>query len=219
MSRENKNGETKTAELIPTPSQTVGPFFHLGCTENHAVTCISTANAKGERVHLICRVFDGNGLRWTRQFEHAALRRAHASGFLRGDAEPPLQARQHARKALALLFAFRRFDRLLRERESSLETVAALEHPHAPMTRPGPAAAAINGQRHFPLLLALAMLSDAKQQLHATRFKPRVADLDSGDFVQQWVDRLTHCQRLERFAASVQGEIAVHIRTPLKRPR
>lgn len=48
-------------DLILTPSQTVGPYFHLGCTTNHALSCIAGPNAKGERVRLICRVFDGDG--------------------------------------------------------------------------------------------------------------------------------------------------------------
>jgi protocatechuate 3,4-dioxygenase, alpha subunit len=48
--------------LIPTPSQTVGPFFHLGCTNAHCVNRIAGPNAKGERVRLIMRVIDGEGL-------------------------------------------------------------------------------------------------------------------------------------------------------------
>jgi protocatechuate 3,4-dioxygenase alpha subunit len=49
-------------DLIPTPSQTVGPYFHLGCTTTHAVGCIAGQNARGERVRLVCRVLDGDGL-------------------------------------------------------------------------------------------------------------------------------------------------------------
>jgi protocatechuate 3,4-dioxygenase, alpha subunit len=48
-------------DLVPIPSQTVGPFFHLGCTETRAVRCPAGPNAKGERVRLICRVLDGDG--------------------------------------------------------------------------------------------------------------------------------------------------------------
>jgi protocatechuate 3,4-dioxygenase, alpha subunit len=48
-------------DLVPIPSQTVGPFFHLGCTETHSVSCVAGPNAKGERVRLICRVLDGDG--------------------------------------------------------------------------------------------------------------------------------------------------------------
>jgi len=44
-------------DLVPIPSQTVGPFFHLGCA---AVGCLAGPNAKGERVLLVCRVFDGD---------------------------------------------------------------------------------------------------------------------------------------------------------------
>jgi protocatechuate 3,4-dioxygenase, alpha subunit len=48
-------------ELTPTASQTVGPYYHLGCTNNHSVSCIAGPNAKGQRVRLICRVLDGEG--------------------------------------------------------------------------------------------------------------------------------------------------------------
>jgi protocatechuate 3,4-dioxygenase alpha subunit len=48
-------------ELIPTPSQTVGPFFHLGFTASFG-GILARPDAKGERVHLICRVLDGNGV-------------------------------------------------------------------------------------------------------------------------------------------------------------
>jgi protocatechuate 3,4-dioxygenase alpha subunit len=44
------------------PSQTVGPFFHLGLTtEKGCVRCIAGPVAKGERILLMCRVLDGDG--------------------------------------------------------------------------------------------------------------------------------------------------------------
>ena len=46
--------------LLVTPSQTAGPFFHLGCTEKYSVGSIAGPNAKGERVRMTCRVFDGD---------------------------------------------------------------------------------------------------------------------------------------------------------------
>jgi protocatechuate 3,4-dioxygenase, alpha subunit len=49
-------------DLIPTPSQTVGPFFHFSLTtDKHSVSRIAGPEAKGERVCLSCRVFDGDG--------------------------------------------------------------------------------------------------------------------------------------------------------------
>ena len=48
--------------LVPTASQTVGPFFHLGCTRTHSVGCLATHEAKGERVWLRCRVLDGDSV-------------------------------------------------------------------------------------------------------------------------------------------------------------
>jgi len=48
-------------EPIPTPSQTVGPYLHLGLTERRSVPCIAGAEAQGERLRLKCRILDGDG--------------------------------------------------------------------------------------------------------------------------------------------------------------
>jgi protocatechuate 3,4-dioxygenase alpha subunit len=48
-------------DLTPTPSQTVGPFFHLGCTDNASCGTLVTAATKGERIRLICRVLEDAG--------------------------------------------------------------------------------------------------------------------------------------------------------------
>lgn len=49
-------------DLTPTPSQTAGPFFHLGLTDSGSVSCIAGEGAKGERLWLTFRVLDGDGL-------------------------------------------------------------------------------------------------------------------------------------------------------------
>lgn len=50
-------------DFVPTPSQTVGPFFHFSLTtDQHSVRCIAGPQAKGERVWLSCRVLDGEGV-------------------------------------------------------------------------------------------------------------------------------------------------------------
>lgn len=48
-------------ELIPTASQTVGPFYDLGLTGPNSRARIAPEGASGERVKLICSVFDGEG--------------------------------------------------------------------------------------------------------------------------------------------------------------
>jgi len=48
--------------MIPSPSQTLGPFFLFSLTDNHSIGRIADAQAQGERVHLRCRVFDGDGI-------------------------------------------------------------------------------------------------------------------------------------------------------------
>ncbi|HEY7406093.1 MAG TPA: protocatechuate 3,4-dioxygenase subunit alpha [Candidatus Angelobacter sp.] len=48
-------------DLTPTPSQTVGPFFHLGCTEHASMGSLATPATKGERIRLVCHVSDGEG--------------------------------------------------------------------------------------------------------------------------------------------------------------
>ena len=46
-----------------TPSQTVGPFFHFGLTDQNSVHCIAGPEAQGERISLQVHVFDGDGAR------------------------------------------------------------------------------------------------------------------------------------------------------------
>lgn len=49
-------------DLVPTPSQTVGPFFRIELTtDEHCVRCIAGPQAKGERVWITFRVLDGDG--------------------------------------------------------------------------------------------------------------------------------------------------------------
>lgn len=49
-------------DTLPTPSQTVGPFFHVNLTTvENCVRCIAGPQAKSERVWLSCRVLDGAG--------------------------------------------------------------------------------------------------------------------------------------------------------------
>ena len=48
-------------EYVPTPSQTVGPYLHLGLTNKHSVTRIAGPGVPGERVQLKCRVLDADG--------------------------------------------------------------------------------------------------------------------------------------------------------------
>jgi len=49
-------------DFVPTPSQTVGPFFRIGLTEKCSVAQIAQPEAKGERIRLTCCVLDGEGL-------------------------------------------------------------------------------------------------------------------------------------------------------------
>jgi len=46
--------------LPPTPSQTAGPYFHLGLTSKRSVSCMAGPKAKGERLRILFRVHDGN---------------------------------------------------------------------------------------------------------------------------------------------------------------
>jgi len=48
-------------ELTPTASQTVGPYLHLGLTDQRSVPRIAGDGVKGERVWLTFRVVDGEG--------------------------------------------------------------------------------------------------------------------------------------------------------------
>ena len=46
---------------VPSPSQTIGPFFHFALTTNEDLGCLARPGAKGERIRLACRVLDGDG--------------------------------------------------------------------------------------------------------------------------------------------------------------
>jgi protocatechuate 3,4-dioxygenase alpha subunit len=46
--------------LLTTPSQTVGPFFHIGCSKL-AVSDLAGTSASGTRIAVAGRVLDGNG--------------------------------------------------------------------------------------------------------------------------------------------------------------
>jgi protocatechuate 3,4-dioxygenase, alpha subunit len=49
-------------DLVPTPSQTVGPFFQIALTtKEHCVTCLAGPQTKGERTWITFRVLDGDG--------------------------------------------------------------------------------------------------------------------------------------------------------------
>jgi protocatechuate 3,4-dioxygenase, alpha subunit len=48
-------------DLTPTPSQTAGPYLHLGLTDTHSISCLAGEGAKGERVRLTLIVLDGDG--------------------------------------------------------------------------------------------------------------------------------------------------------------
>lgn len=52
---------TRNLENVPLPSQTVGPFFHLGCTDQHCVGSLLTDKTKGDRITLKICVLDGEG--------------------------------------------------------------------------------------------------------------------------------------------------------------
>ena len=49
-------------DLVPTPSQTVGPFFKIELTaDGHCVNCVAGPQAQGERLWIKFRVLDGDG--------------------------------------------------------------------------------------------------------------------------------------------------------------
>lgn len=48
-------------DLTPIPSQTAGPFFHLGCTQDHSCGRLGSDSTHGERIRLVFHVFDAEG--------------------------------------------------------------------------------------------------------------------------------------------------------------
>ncbi|HKV05516.1 MAG TPA: protocatechuate 3,4-dioxygenase subunit alpha [Candidatus Acidoferrales bacterium] len=56
-----KTRNKEKLDLVPTPSQTVGPYFRITLMGRCAQKQIAGLGARGERVRLICKVFDGEG--------------------------------------------------------------------------------------------------------------------------------------------------------------
>jgi protocatechuate 3,4-dioxygenase alpha subunit len=46
---------------VPTPSQTVGPYFQIGMSGAREVPRIAAPGVRGERIKLVCAVFDRDG--------------------------------------------------------------------------------------------------------------------------------------------------------------
>ena len=44
-----------------TPPQTIGPFFHFALTPDDSLACLAGPETAGERIKLVCRVWDGEG--------------------------------------------------------------------------------------------------------------------------------------------------------------
>ncbi len=47
--------------FIPTPSQTAGPFLHLGLTDHRSVSRLAGQGVEGESIALTLRLIDGDG--------------------------------------------------------------------------------------------------------------------------------------------------------------
>jgi protocatechuate 3,4-dioxygenase alpha subunit len=58
-----KTGSKAKRDLIPTPSQTVGPYFQIGMSGAREIPRIAGAGVRGERVKLVCTIFDRDGAR------------------------------------------------------------------------------------------------------------------------------------------------------------
>ena len=50
------------ADLVATPSQTVGPFFHFGLAAKATLGCLVRPDTPGARISLQIRVLDGDGV-------------------------------------------------------------------------------------------------------------------------------------------------------------
>lgn len=48
-------------DLVPTPWQTVGPYFAISLAGGRSIEHIAGPHTKGQRVKLVCALFDGEG--------------------------------------------------------------------------------------------------------------------------------------------------------------
>jgi protocatechuate 3,4-dioxygenase alpha subunit len=51
----------KPERLCALPSQTVGPFYHIGLAANAALGCLTRPGARGEHIRIRFRLLDGDG--------------------------------------------------------------------------------------------------------------------------------------------------------------
>src|SRR5712692_1481577 len=52
---------SESSDLIASPSQTIGPFFHIELARHDTLGCLVTPDTSGERIRLRVRVIDGAG--------------------------------------------------------------------------------------------------------------------------------------------------------------
>lgn len=53
--------KSRRPALVPFPSQTVGPYFQIGLSRPEPTSQIAPPGVPGERLKLVCSVFDGQG--------------------------------------------------------------------------------------------------------------------------------------------------------------
>src|SRR5260370_26268529 len=80
-------------KLIPTPSQTVGPFFHLGMARAEWAD-LTAGHPAGERIAIEGRVIDGDGA--PVPDARIQLWQAHAAGPYNPPGDPPTDQPRHA---------------------------------------------------------------------------------------------------------------------------
>jgi protocatechuate 3,4-dioxygenase, alpha subunit len=56
-----KTSAKKKEDLVPIPSQTVGPYFQIGMSGKRSIPQIAGPTVRGERLKVVCTVFDGAG--------------------------------------------------------------------------------------------------------------------------------------------------------------
>ena len=97
-------------EYVPTPSQTVGPYLHIGLTNKHSVTRLASQALDGKPLRLKCRVLDLDNV----PVNDAVIEiwQADANGRYNHPADP------HARTADS---AFRGFGRAATDQDGTCE--------------------------------------------------------------------------------------------------
>ncbi|MCY1360920.1 hypothetical protein D9M69_475690 [compost metagenome] len=125
-------------------------------------------------------------------------------------------ARQGAFDQLRLGIAFRRRRRFQGQGMRGRPLAELLQHANPPLPRPAVTAARVEVERRRPLLFALQLLGQAKQQLGMATLQPGIGAGEAGEVGEHRLDRFAGREQL---AAMLQVQVVLEVLARTEGPR